>query len=169
MPEGLTMNRILVSEAYDFEFKARWTPGRRFILNSAWQGNLDYQTNLFNSKYLRCKMREELDLDVLKIVGKYAENLQDVECMVSFPPEELEDEMLKRFFYLYGRRFKQNGIVIVDEGDIVWTLPTRPNSTYGAIGKMVRGRKFTYQYFVPLVSEFMRLTYIFDKVKILTD
>lgn len=163
------MNRPLVSEAFDFEFKARWEPGRRFILNSAWQGNLDYQTNLFNTKYLRRKMREELDLDVLKIVGKYAESMEDVECMVSFPPEGMEDELLKRFFYYYGRKFKQNAIVFVDEDDIVWTLPTRPNSTYGAIGKMIRGRKFTYQHFVPLVSEFMHLTYVFDKVKILAD
>lgn len=165
-----TMNsKVLINEVYDFEFKARWRSGRKFILNSAWQGNLDYKTNIFHSKYLRAKMREELGLDVLKIMGRYVEQAADVECMVSFPPEGMDDELIKRFFYLYGRRFKQNGIIIVDEGDIVWTLPTRPNSTYGAMGKLIRGYKFTCQKFVPLVSDFMRQTYVFDMVKILTD
>lgn len=163
------MNSVIVSEAYDFEFKARWKPGTRFVLNSAWQGNLDYQTNLYYTKYLRRKMREELDLDVLKIVGRYAEQLADVECMVSFPPEDAEDELIRRFFYYYGRRFKQNSIVWVDRNDIIWILPTRPNSTYGQIGRFIRGAKFTYQNFVPLVSKFMAQTYVFDKVKILTD
>ena len=163
------MNSIVLSEAFDFEFKARWEPGRMFILNSAWQGNLDYQTNLFNTKYLRRKMRDELELDVLKIVGKYAESLEDVECMVSFPPEDMDDEFIRRFFYLYGRKFKQNCIVMTDERDTIWTYPTRPSSTYGQIGKMIKGGKFTYQKFVPLVSEFMAQTYVFDKVKILSD
>ena len=162
-------SKVLINEVYDFEFKARWHPGRRFILNSAWQGNLDYKTNIVSSKYLRAKMKEELDLDVLKILGKYPEQLADVECMVSFPPEDADLELLKRFFYYYGRRFKQNGIIIVDENDIVWTLPTRPTSTYGSMGKMIRGYKFTLQKFVPLVTEFMHQTYVFNMVKILTD
>lgn len=163
------MNSVAVSEAYDFEFRSRWHPGRMFILNSAWQGNLDYTTNIYYSKYLRAKMREELKLEVLKIVGRYAEQLADVECMVSFPPEDLDDELIRRFFYYYGRRFKQNSIVWVDRKDVIWILPTRPNSTYGQIGKLIRGRKFTLQNFVPLVAKFMEQTYVFDKVKILTD
>lgn len=163
------MNSIVLDEAIDFEFKARWKSGRPFILNSAWQGNLDYASNIFNSKYLRKKMREELELDVLKIIGRYAESLGDVECMVSFPPEGMDEELIRRFFYLYGRKFKQNCIIMTDTSDIIWTYPTRPSSTYGTIGKMVRGGKFVYQDFVPLVAKFMEQTYVFDKVKILSD
>ncbi len=166
-----TMNspKFRIDETYDFEFRARWRPGRIFILNSAWQGNVDRQTNLYNGKVLRKKMKEELDLDILKILGRYAESLQDIECMVSFPPEGMDAELIRRFFYQYGRRYRQNCIMITDEKDIVWTYPTRPASTYGCIGRMVRGEKFVYQNFVHLVERFMRLTYVFDKVKILTE
>lgn len=163
------MNDILLNEVYDFEFKARWSSGTRFILNSAWQGGLDYATNLYNTKYLRKKMVEELDLEVLRITGRYAESLEEVECMVSFPKEETEDEMLRRFFYYYGRKYRQNAIIMVDRKDVIWTLPTRPSSTYGSMGKLLRGKKFIYQDFAELVSTFMRQTYELDKVRIPTD
>ena len=163
------MSRVLVSEAYDFEFRKRWSPGTRFIINSAWQGNLDYTQNIYNSRYLRRKMKDELELDVLKIVGRYEESLADVECMVSFPKPETEDEMIRRFFYYYGRKFKQNGILYIDGNSRIWTLPTRPNSTYGNMGKLIRGERFLLQNFAWIVSGFMKQTYVFGQVKILTD
>lgn len=163
------MNDILLNEVYDFEFKSRWSSGRRFIINSAWQGSLNATQNLANTKYLRRKMREELNLEILRITGKYAENLDPIECMVSFPPDDVDDEMLKRFFYYYGRRFYQNSIIFVDKNDIIWTLPTRPTSTFGQIGRLIRGPKFVYQNFSKLVSDFMHLTYEMDRVKIPSD
>ena len=163
------MNDILLNEVYDFEFKSRWKSGRRFILNSAWQGKLDATQNEVNTKYLRRKMREELNLEVLLITGRYAESLDPVECMVSFPPDDVDDEMLKRFFYYYGRKFQQNAIIFVDENDIIWTLPTRPSSTFGPIGRLIKGARFTIQQFPDLVTRFMHLTYELDRVKIPTN
>ena len=163
------MNSILLNEVYDFDFKNRWTSGRRFIINSAWQGKLDVAQNQVNTKYLRRKMREELNLEVLLITGKYAESMEPVECMVSFPPDDVDNEMLKRFFYYYGRRFQQNSIILVDEKDVIWTLPTRPSSTFGTIGRLIRGPKFIIQNFHSLVQEFMHLTYEMDRVKIPTN
>lgn len=163
------MNDILLNEVYDFEFRARWSSGTRFILNSAWQGKLDVSQNQVNTKYLRRKMREELNLEVLSITGKYAESLEPVECMVSFPPDDVDNEMLKRFFYYYGRRFQQNAIIFVDENDIIWTLPTRPSSTFGTIGRFIRGPKFVIQHFHSLLLQFMHLTYEMDRVKIPTN
>lgn len=163
------MNDILLTEVYDFEFKSRWKPGRRFVLNSAWQGKLDVVQNQVNTKYLRRKMREELNLEVLLITGKYAESLEPVECMVSFPQDDVDNEMLRRFFYFYGRKFQQNAIIFVDENSIIWTLPTRPSSTFGQIGRLIRGPKFVIQDFSFLVQKFMHLTYEMDRVKIPTN
>lgn len=163
------MNNILLNEVYDFEFRSRWKTGRRFVLNSAWQGSLDYDTNLYNTKYLRKKMVEELNLEVLRIAGRYAESMEKVECMVSFPPDDVSDEMLKRFFYYYGRRFKQNAIFFIDERDMLWILPTRPMSTYGNIGKVIKKKRFVLQDFPTLVTEFMRQTYELDFVRVPTD
>lgn len=159
------MNNILLNETYDFEFKARWKPGTRFIINSAWQGKLDVDRNRANTIYLRRKMKEELNLDVLSILGRYAESQEPVECMVSFPSDDLEDEMLKRFFYYYGRRFQQNAIFLVNKKDVIWILPTRQSSTYGEIGKLIKWKKFVYQDFEELVTAFMHQTYEFDKVR----
>lgn len=163
------MNDILLNEVYDYEFKTRWNHGTRFIINSAWQGGLPYSQNLTNTKFLRRAMKDELDLDILKITGKYAENLEEIECMVSFPSDDIDLEMLKRFFYYYGRKYKQNCIIFVDEHDTIWTLPTRPTSTFGMIGRMIKGKKFVYQKFPELVSKFLQKTYEMDRVKIPTD
>lgn len=163
------MNDILLNEVYDFEFRARWNHGTRFILNSAWQGGLPYSQNLTNTKFLRHIMKKELNLDILKITGKYAESMEDIECMVSFPPDDVDLEMLKRFFYYYGRKYKQNCIIFVDEHDVIWTLPTRPTSTFGTMGRMIKGKKFIYQQFPDLVSKFLQKTYEMDRVKIPSD
>lgn len=163
------MNDILLNEVYDFEFKNRWKSGTRFILNSAWQGKLDTVQNQVNTKYLRRKMIDELNLEVLSITGKYLESLDPVECMVSFPPNHIDNEMIRRFFYYYGRKFQQNAIIFVDERDIIWTLPTRPSSTFGPIGRLIKGSKFMIQNFSNLVSKFMQLTYEIDRVKIPTN
>lgn len=163
------MNNILLNETFDFEFKARWKNGTRFVLNSAWQGGMTYSENIANTKYLRQMMERELELDVLRITGKYAESMERVECMVSFPPDDVDFEMLQRFFYYYGRKYRQNAIIFVDEYDTIWTLPSRPTSTYGSMGRLIRGKKFRYPYFEELVSTFMKQTYELNKVLIPAD
>jgi len=164
----MTSSPFLLSETYDFEFKKRWRPGVRFVLNSCWQGNLDYQQNIVQTKRIRILMKE-FGLEVLKIVGQYRETLGDAECMVSFPPEEMELEEMKRFFYRYGRKYRQNCIFYIDEDGMEWVLPTRPNSTFGQIGRMIKVKRFVYQDFEELVCKFMSLTFEMDKVKIVTD
>ena len=163
------MNNILLNEFHDYDFRMRWSPGTRFILNSAWQGKLDANQNQVNTRYLRRKMKEELNLDILSITGKYAENLDPVECMVSFPPDDIEDEMIRRFFYFYGRKFQQNAIFFIDRKNLIWILPTRPSSTYGEIGRFIKWKKFVYQDFEYLVTFFMQQTYEPDMVKIPTN
>ena len=160
------MNNILLNEIYDFEFRARWKSGTRFIVNSAWQGKFNTDQNIFNTKYLRVKMKEELNLDILRVTGKYAETLMPVECMISFPSDDVDDEMIKRFFYYYGRKFNQNCIFLVDANDLIWILPTRPSSTYGQIGKLIKWKRFVYQDLEKLLAAFMKQTYELDKILI---
>ena len=99
-----TTNNIILTEGSAYEFYRRYDEfeGRRFVLNSAFQGNLAYSTNKANSKLLRRKMIT-FGFEVLRVVGSYPEIQADVECNVGFIPKDMEDQDAIRFLFYYGK------------------------------------------------------------------
>lgn len=163
-------NKIIISESSAYEFYKRYEEfqGRRFVINSAFQGNLDYNINKANIKLLRRKMIS-FGFEVLRCIGKYAENLADIECNVGFFPKDVEEQEVIRFLFYYGKWFNQNGFFYTDNDDIIWIISTREDSTFGGYGRKIRVKKFLKKNFISLISKFCTLNYVFDKVKVIAD
>ncbi len=164
------MSNILITEGSAYEFYKRYDEfqGRRFFINSAFQGNLPYSANRSNSVLLRTKMKS-FGFDVVRVLGTYKELKADIECNVGFVPKDMDEQEMLRFLFYYGKWFNQNGFFYTDSDDIVWVISTRQDSTFGGYGHKMRWKKFLKQDFVSLVSKFCALTYVFDTVKIVTD
>ena len=81
-----------------------------------------------------------------------------------FYSSKISDKNIKKVFDT-----DQIILVFLSKNNVYLHLPTRPSSTYGSMGKLLRGKKFIYQDFAELVSTFMRQTYELDKVRIPTD
>lgn len=162
--------KFSINEGSSYEFYKRFDEfkGRRFVINSAFQGNLSYTANRANMVLLRSKMRV-FGFEVLRVLGNYSELDMDIECNVGFVPKDMDDQEAIRFLFYYGKWFNQNGFFYVDTDDIVWIYSTRQDSTFGGYGRKIRTKKFLKKDFPELVTKFCNLTYVYNGVKIVTD
>ena len=167
---NMMKHNLLITEGSPYEFYKRYDEfkGRRFAINSAFQGNFSYSANAASNVLLRTKMKA-FGFEVIRVLGTYAEINANVECNIGFVPKDMDDQEAIRFLFYYGKWFNQNGFFYTDIDDIMWIYSTRQDSTFGGYGRKKREKKFLKQDFVYWVSRFCELTYVFDTVKIVTD
>lgn len=163
-----TMNNIIINESSFTDFLNVYRPGKRFVLNSVFQGKLSYADNVANTRYFRSRMKDA-GYSMLRIMGSFRERFVNYECMISWPPKEDAEEDIINFFCYWGIKFKQNKIMYIDENNTIWDVATTPNSTVGSLGRKFMRGKFIPGDFIDLVRDFTKYTYVFDKVKIITD
>lgn len=157
----------LILEASYKEFMKRYQKGYPFALISAYRGDIDKNTNIANNKILRKAMQDE-GYDVIRVLGHYQENDDNLETMIAFSSPENEENFL-RFLIYFGKKFYQNGIIFVDSSNNIWIYSTKQDSTYGSIGSRKRLDKFQFFDIDELIQLFSKRTYNVDAVKIVND